>query len=121
MDEEFEFSIHEYTYIHSENELKHSSHKTNFAKNTIRKLVKNEPDYTKVFLVLNGCENQEEAYVFENKRMLRVFSYDAFKAVEIIACLPFNLCSNNYLIEELIRNRYTTFLDEPSENENPYL
>ncbi len=120
MDEEFKFSIHEYTFIHSENELKHSSHKTNFAKNTIRTLVKNEPDYTKVFLVLNGYENQEEAYVFEKKVMMRVFSYDAIKAVEIIACLPFYQYSNQSLIAQLTESLYITFLNKPDEDENPF-
>lgn len=123
MDEEFEFSIHEYTYIQSENKLKHVSHEADSKKSVkkmIRKSVKREPDYTKVILVLNGFENEEEAYVFENRRMLRVFSYDAFKAVEIIASLPFNVCSHNYLIEELTKNRYTTFLDEPDENPYPF-
>ena len=74
---EKEYSIHEYTFIKSEKKLKHAHHETDFVNNTIRKLVKSEPDYTKVILVLNGCENDEEAYVFEGGKMIIVGSRDA--------------------------------------------
>ncbi len=120
MKEEFKFEIHKYIYIPFSRELKYSFHETNSAKNTIRRLAKSEPDYAKVFLVLNGVENEEEAYVFEKRRMMRVFSYDATRAVEIIACLPFYQYSNDSLIAQLNESLYMRFLREPDEDLCPF-
>lgn len=114
------YSIHEYTFIKSEKKLKHAHHETDFASNTVRRLIKNEPDYTKVILVLNGCENDEQAYILENKKMITVGSRDAFTAVEIIASLPFYQCTNWSLIDHLSENMFRQFLDRPDENERPF-
>lgn len=120
MEQEFKFCIHEYTYIRSENIVKHHFYKTNLAKNMIRSKAKNKLNHTKVFLVLNGCENEEEAYVLEGRNVMRVFSRDAIRAVEVIACLPFYQYSRQLLIEQLTERLYIGFINEPDEKERPF-
>lgn len=120
MKEEFEFNVHEYTYIPHSRELAYRSHETNFAKNTIRELRRSDPFNTKVFLVLNGCENEEEAYVFEERAMMRVYSYNAIKAVELVACLPFYQYTNQSLIAQLTENMHREFMNRPDENPYPF-
>ena len=115
MNEEFEFEIHEYTFIPYSRELKYRSHKTRNVKKTIKESRASRSNETKVFLILNGVENEEEAYIFEKRMMMRVFSYEAIRAVELIAGLPFYQYSNDSLIIQLTESLYTRFFrsDEP--------
>ncbi len=103
------YSIHEYAFIKSEKQLVYRYHESNEAKNTIKELVESNRNCTKVFLVLNGVENEEEAYVFEERAMIRVHSYDAIKAVELISCLPFFQYSRDLLIDLLTESMYLNF------------
>lgn len=120
METETIYSIHQYTFIESENKITHSSHETDYARNTIRKLMKDQIGRTCVFIVFNGCENDEKAYVFEDEKMLIVGSYDAFRAVEMIACWPFNLYNSKSLIDKLTKNLHREFLNQKDEDSNPF-
>lgn len=120
MKEEFKFSVHEYTYIGHSKELVYRSHETNHASLTIKEIMKGDHSCAKVFLILNGVENEEEAYVFEKRAMMRVYSYDAIKAVEIIACMPFFQYTRSSLIAQLTESIYREFESRPSENSYPF-
>ncbi|MGB0383186.1 MAG: hypothetical protein ACPGWR_00050 [Ardenticatenaceae bacterium] len=120
MEKKFKFEIHEYTFCRGSRRLKYSFHETNSAKNMIRNLAKGNFDCEKVFLVLNGVENEEEAYVFDKRKMGRVFSYHATRAVEIIACLPFYQYGNDSVMEQLAESMYVDFLNKKNEDGYPF-
>lgn len=121
MDQEFKYSMHVYTYTPETGEFTHMSCETNVAKKKIKELLNSGPFSTaQVFLVLNGRENEEEAYIFEDGAMMRVFSYDAIKAVELIACLPFYQYSDTSLIKQMTKVLHRKFVSLPDEKEYPF-
>ena len=99
--------IHEYSLSPSDKRLKHSAHKRDGQINEfIKGRIISEPDNQKVFLILNGIENDEEAIVVENRQLMHLFSRNAILAVQTIACLPFE---KQGLIEAINRKLYTDF------------
>lgn len=98
--------IHEYT-LNEDRRLKHWLHERDGQINEfIKDRITSDPDNPKVFLILNGIENDEEAIVVENRQLMHLFSRNAILAVQAIACLPFE---RQGLIEAINRKLYTDF------------
>ena len=110
MKKKSKIQIHEYTFNPYTQKLRHNIHETDSTKKRekVIELAKYKSDYTKVLLVLNGIERDEEAYIFEKGKMMKVYYREATEAVKGIACLPFSAKS---LIDQICEYRYSKFFD----------
>ena len=112
MKKKSKIQIHEYTFKPDTQQLRHSIHEIHEADSTKKKeKVIELAQYsmsTKVLLVLNGEERDEEAYIFEKGKMMKVYYREATEAVKGIACLPFSAKS---LIDQICEYRYSKFFD----------
>ncbi len=109
MKKKSKIQIHEYTFNPYTQKLRHNIHETDSTKKRVKvtELAKYNMS-TKVLLVLNGIERDEEAYIFEKGKMMKAYYREAAEAVKSIACLPF---SSKSLIDQLCEYRYTKFFD----------
>ncbi len=119
---EDEYRVHEYSYWNGD--LKHrsfSASSCNEAKHLISGATQGAISEAFVFLILNGIENEEEAWVFEDGRAMYVDSYDAIRAVELISCLPFHHYTDGLLMRQLASSIHDRFMKNKwVETETPF-